>query len=270
MNVVGIMWGKNEGDILEEVITDALRHVDSLMVMDDDSTDRSWDIIQSFGSKLEYVMQRRLAPSHSHHPRLWARQHSLEMVRSRYKAEDTWVQVIESDMMLLDTNPRDAIRDHAVKDVAVYWEMINAYRPAGGWGPEVDKWPNWDRSIREVMPMGHWIETMLYTFRPVPEIVYTELKPWPRGFGAYQLPPGYPPGRENSPLLAHYGYRGPTHFYSKNSGSKRHPKYHSWVFENPASVLKTVSMFNGEWNRKLYSLDREGWIKWVNRKKPSC
>jgi len=34
-NIVGIMWNKNEGDILEEIIRKAVLKVDSLLITDD-------------------------------------------------------------------------------------------------------------------------------------------------------------------------------------------------------------------------------------------
>ena len=61
MNVVGVMWAKNEGDIIYETITDAIRNVDTLMIADDGSTDDTWQIIQRlrklWPDKIEHIQQ---------------------------------------------------------------------------------------------------------------------------------------------------------------------------------------------------------------------
>ena len=46
--IVGMMWNKNEGDILPFTISKALEVVDYLVMADDGSTDNSMDVMQSF------------------------------------------------------------------------------------------------------------------------------------------------------------------------------------------------------------------------------
>lgn len=266
-HVVGMMWLKNEGDIIEEIIADALKKVDSLFVYDDGSTDRSWDIVKSFGSRLEYATTKSLAIPRELNiiPHLWGRNHLLAQIKKRYKPEDTWVQIIEGDMMLLDTDVRQAIKDHACNDIAVFWQTLNAVRP--NWEGR-DEYPHWSEPITKVMSHGHWIELMLYTFRPLPGIEYEEGdgKPWPRGFSAYNLKERKRK-KVDSPLLAHYGYRGPTHFMDKyyKGLKKTHPKYHDWHINSPEAILKTVPFFNGLWNRSVdtFEMSREGWTQWL-------
>lgn len=256
-SIVGILWNKNEGDILEETILSALTKVDSLFLADDHSTDNSWEIMQSFENhpKVEYIRNER---ENSHD--LGQRQALLDAVRQRYKPENTWVQVIESDIMILDTDVREAISEWAVDDIGVTWQLLNGAREPGTW--DEHEYPNWTKPITEIMPYAHWIEHMLYTFRPLPELAYSSnsWRPWPMGFAQYIKNPPLKRGRKglNSPLLAHYGYRGPIHF-KKKYGNKKFRKYPSWDLTNEQTVEDTVYFFNGIWNNSLHDMSREGW-----------
>ncbi len=259
MNVVGMMWNYNEGDVLEEIISEALPHVDSLFIADDESTDNSWDIIQSFQSsgKLEYTRRQRNKRDKGQ------RQALLDEIKKRYKPEDTWVQIIESDIMILDTDVRDAIKKHAVNDMAVSWQAINGVRAPGTW-EGFDTYPNWDRPIKEILPYGHRMEVMLYTFRPLPGLSYDQSRwrPWPQGWGKYGDKAKVNRKRPDSPLLAHYGYRGPTHFYHKykHMAERGHRKYKTWKLSSPKEVEDTVFFFNGHWNNEhKFPMSREGW-----------
>lgn len=261
MNIVGMMWNKNEGDILEETIHDALGHVDSLFLADDGSTDDSWAIMQSMAeaySQIEHIQQK---PD----PKDKAQRDSLlNEIRRRYKPEDTWVQIIESDIMILETDVREAIRDYAINDLGVTWNTLNGVRRPGTW-KEVDTYPDWEASIVDILPLAHYMEIMLYTFRPLPELKYKQdtWRPWPAGFSAYTNETLKVRSRAHgSPLLAHYGFRGPTHFYNKFLGSRtRHSKHPTWDLSSPAKVEETVSFFNGEWNNEhIFKMSRAGWI----------
>lgn len=264
-NIIGIMWNRNEGDILHEIIENALTKVDALLVADDGSTDNSLDIIKGFGSKLELIVDRSVVGKNQ--PHLWARQYLLNEVKKRFNPNDTWVQVIESDMMLLDTDIRTALVRYARSNVAMFWHSLDACRR--DWTGE-DKYPNWDRPIKEIMPDCHWVEYMLYTFRPLDGIEFSyEAKPWPRGFGKYDIK-DYRKKHTDSPLLAHYGYRGPTHYMRKfKHMGATHTKYLDHRVDSVENVLKTVPRFNGLWNNNpndTIELSRKGWIEWLTGK----
>ena len=267
MNVVGMFWNRNEGDILEEVITDAIRHVDTLFIADDGSVDRSWDIIQHLHAlhpdKIEHIQR---APN----PADMAQRNSLlDCIRSRYKAEDTWVQVIESDIFILDTDIRQAIKERSSDDVVVTWTALNGVRDTGTWS-EIDTYPDWQgQSIRKILPKAHFMENMHYSWRPFPNLKFQGVwRPWPQGMGQYQtksVPVNFTP--ENTPLLFHVGYRGIKHFWQKWQRAGMgpfHSKYKSWDLRTLESVERTVSFFNGEWNSNTFEPSRQGWI---NRKK---
>jgi hypothetical protein len=230
--------------------------VDVLFVADDGSTDNSWDIIKSFKGQIEY-MQREPNPKDK-----GQKQALLAEIQRRYRPEDTWVQVIESDIMIAPfvEDLRFVIKDHAINDVAVYWRTWNAV--SADWITE-DTYPNWNKSITEVMPRAHLMENMLYTFRPIPGTAYTsdQWRPWPQGLAKHLI--GVPKQEKfklNSPILIHYGHRGPTHFWLKyrNLGT-HHPKYRDWDLTSPETVLKTVAFFNGAWGNLAFEPTREGW-----------
>ena len=265
-HIVGMMFNHNEGDILEEIITKAIRNVDSLFIADDGSNDRSWAIIDYLSKKhkdrIEYTAKRDRNLRDK-----GQRQHLLDTIRERYKAENTWVQIIESDIIILDTDIKSAIREHSVHDLAMSWMCINAARKYGTW-KEVDTYPNWDMPMTELMPYAHWMEFMLYTFRPLPRLHYADhWRPWPSGFSAYtdkQVKGSY--GRKPSaPLLLHVGYRGPSHFHKKYVGkwaNDKHPKY-PWDVSSAKAVEDTCFFFNGQWNNnELFEASRKGWSAW--------
>ncbi len=272
--IIGVMWCRNEGDILAEIIDNALNSgIDALMVADDDSTDDSWNIIKSYGKKLEYSARRELTNHGKYLDVVWARQHLLDEVRSRFGYKNTWVQIIESDVMLYDTDIREVIKYKAVKDTIVYWHMLNAVRKE--WTSDWDSWPNWGkRSIKEVMPDCHWMEVLGYTFRPLPKITYLRKpdirKPYPQGFSKH-----YDVKVENrrkacdSPLLMHYGYRGPSHFYGKMKGKGRIRNHPDWMIDSVRGTRRTVPFFNGAFNNSIHgtfpATGREEWIKWLWR-----
>jgi glycosyltransferase involved in cell wall biosynthesis len=121
-----MMWNKNEGDILEEVILSALDHVDSLVIADDGSADNSWDVIQDLASRNPEIEHIQRSPSKGDPAQ---RQQLLDVIRDRYRAEDTWVQIIESDIMILDTDVKRAIRERHNNDTYVEWSLINGVIP---------------------------------------------------------------------------------------------------------------------------------------------
>lgn len=261
------MWNRNEGDILEQIIESALNSgIDALMVADDDSDDKSWDIINSFGNRIDYAVQRNAhIGTTSYSKNRWARQHLLDEVRRRHKPENTWVQIIESDIMVLDTDIRAAIKRYQVNDLAVYWQLLNCCRRV--WNKEWDTWPDWKgRTIQEVMPDCHWMEYMLYTFRPVKSLYYEDVrKPWPRGLADLGVRPKRKK-RETSPLLAHYGLRGPTQHSAKlQSRSYPSSKNPTWDWRTPRSVRRTIPFFSGHYNNNenVFPTGREGWTKWL-------
>lgn len=262
--IVGVMWNYNEGDILEEIIEAAVKtDINCLWIADEGSSDNSWKIIEAAKerhSKIEYVKCGRIKGDKGQ------RQHLLDEVRRRYKPENTWMQIIESDIMILDTSVRDAISRFAIDDLSVCWHTINCHRR--DWSG-VDKYPNWEHSIKELMDLGSYMESMLYTFRPLPKLKYRKKpwRPWPQNFTAYtgnKL--DVRAMHEDAPLLAHYGYRGPTHFYQKYKGmGDCHSKYRNWRLTSVESVRRTVPWFNGEYVGKIVPVSREGWKVYLEK-----
>lgn len=257
--VVGMMFTHDEGDILEEILEECLDKVDSWFISNDNSTDNTWEILNDFQrrypDKIEYLRNTREDPRDQ-----GQRQSMLTEIQKRYKAENTWVQVLDADMMFCDTDVREAIRVHAKEDMGVTWCVLHGVREKGDWGA-VDTYPNWDRSMKEVLPHTRTGEYVLYTFRPLPGLKYNldTWKPWPQGFAQYLdgRPLKYEIPSSDYPLLAHYGYRGPKHFYEKYKG--RQLKNYPWDTSSVASVEDTVWYFNGYSNSDVFPMTRKGW-----------
>ncbi len=260
--IIGMMWGLNEADIIEEIIIDALPKIDSLFIADGGSTDRTWEIIQSLKSrypnKIEYIQQEDEKNDRAQRNSL------LNKIRSRYKPENSWVQIIESDIFILDTDLKDLIKN--TSGIAIPWQTLNAVRKSGTW-KEVDTYPNWGMPIKQLMPYAHWMEVMLYTFRPLPDLFYSQdiWRPWPKGWTKYTSAPLDVKRKSfDSPLLLHVGYRGPTHFYNKYKNMGRfHKKYTNWRLKHVQATENTVYFFNGTWNDKSFPADRKGWRSWL-------
>lgn len=261
MRIVGMFWNYNEADILPQTLEAALPHVDSMFIADDGSKDNSWDIIRGFAErhkdKVEHIQQKPNKKDKAQ------RESVLTEIKKRYD-DKTWVQIMESDVMILDTDLRIAIKEKSVENVAVSWQLWNAIRK--DWMDGSDTYPNWNVPIKELMPYGHYMECMLYTFRCLPDLHFNQAtwRPWPAGFSKYVNGQVKQNKREpDTPLLAHVGFRGPTHFYEKYKymGS-RHKKYKDWDLTSVESVNRTVFFFNGLWNKCHYDLSREGWCKW--------
>jgi len=260
--IVGLMWAKNEADIIHQTISDALCHVDKLMIADDGSTDHTWEIIQlakaAYPQSIEHIQR---APDRRDPGQ---RQALLNQVRRRYKPMETWVQIIEADVFILDTDLRALCANET--RIGISWQTLNAVRAPGTWAA-VDTYPQWNAPIREIMPLAHRMEVMLYTFRPLPELHYVadKWRPWPQGFKHYvEKPLKIHAKRADSPLLLHVGFRGPTHFHLKyrNMG-KRHTKYPTWNVTSAAAVERTVPFFNGVWNGRAFEASRRGWTDWI-------
>ena len=257
-HIVGMMWNKNEGDILEEVIFSALDHVDSLVIADDGSADNSWDIIQDLASRNPEIEHIQRNPSKDDPAQ---RQQLLDVIRDRYKPEDAWVQIIESDIMILDTDVKQAIRDRHNNDTYVEWSLINGVIPPTETWEGKDDYPNWKKPIQEILTYGHWIENMTYTFRPHSKLYYdvSPWRPWPKGFSHYGVKK-QKVNNDYTPLLAHYGYRGPTHIQQKFlPKGTHHKKYTTWDFTSTQSVLDTVYFYNGVWNHDAHIMSRRGY-----------
>jgi glycosyltransferase involved in cell wall biosynthesis len=264
--IVGILWNKNEGDILEEVILKALPQLDALFCADDGSSDNSWDIMcrlaKSHKDKIEHIQREPSSDDPAQ------RQALLDKVRERYKPENTWVQVIESDLIIVDTDIRQALKKYAHQDAMMNWFMFNGIRD--NWGDE-DHYPNWKKPITEVLNRAHYFEQGAWTYRPLKDLKFNKdlWRPWPQGFTKhidtskdmreefYKIV-----ADEDLPIMGHFGYRGPAHIYKKFSskGITRHPKYTDWDMSSPEAVARTLPYFNGVYLKESFPFSREGLI----------
>ena len=244
-HIVGMMWNRNEGDILEEVIESALTHVDTLVIADDGSTDNSWDIIRSCAlrhkDQIEHTQQAPNSEDKGQKKSL------LEVIKSRYRAEDTWVQIVESDIMICDTDLRRAL-DERSDNVSMRWVLLNAVIPPGQSWDDLDEYPDWSKSITEIMTYAHKMETMTYSFRPFSVLEYgAHFTPWPKKFSHVMDKRVIKEETNYTPLLSHYGYRGPRHLDVKHSA---HVDYE----------------FDQHFSQHSFGMNRTGWMNSKGRR----
>lgn len=258
--IVGMMYCKNEADVLPMTIPDAMRHVDHLFIADDGSTDKSWEMIQFYRDQYPTkVVSIRQRPDPNDQGQ---RQSMLSDIQKWYKPEDTWVQLIDADM-LIDTGNwtlKDLIEMNAKSNSIVNWYVMNAVREF--WGGASEWYPNWPEDLRSLMPLFHVLEKVTYTFRPYPDLYYAPgWKPWPKGFGKYLDPNEVklPPLKYTVPLMLHYGYRGPEHVFSRMGG--RPTDKYGQEYGSLAAVACTFNCFNGTYNRGplVRSDPRDAW-----------
>jgi hypothetical protein len=266
--IVGIMWNKNEGDILNESISKALPLVDHLLLSDDLSSDNSWDIIRNRKSELTYISRYgETSGSKKYDKSVWQRQSLLDKAVELF-GRNIWIQVIESDLMAIDTNIREQVETKTyVHGIALWWITCEAIRKE--WTEKDEKYPNWDKSIQEVMPYGFILEKAAYTWRPYDGVYFTnKWSPVPRGLDKH----GPVLGGEwrvrrfnckpDTPLWGHYNVRGKKHFNAKYKG----------VDMTRKSVLKRklcafeIPHIHPE---RVFPLTREGWTEFItnNRKR---
>jgi glycosyltransferase involved in cell wall biosynthesis len=249
--IVGMMFAKNEADVLPFTIAAALPHVHSLFIADDGSVDGSWEIMKYFKhaypDKVEHVQQKPTKGDQGQRGQM------LDLIRARYKAENTWVQTIEADIILGTDNLREIIRIYNKEDVAVDWECINAARR--DWDSVHSLYPHWPDHIQRIMPELHHLEPFkAYTYRPLPKLFFEpHWRPWPHGF-SYYYTPGWKSTRTERlgerPFALHYGYRGPTHLMYKRRLYNLplvDPK-NGWDYRTVEDLTRTCPYFSGAYN----------------------
>ena len=268
------MYCKNEIDILPYTLPEALKHVDSMFISDDGSIDGSWELIQYFKQKypdkIEYIRQE---PSEFDQGQ---RSALLIEIQKRYKAENTWVQVIESDVFLHTTDLRTLISTTCRNDISVDWCFMNATRR--DWIGVHEFYPHWPEDIRVIMPLFHKMETLLYTYRPLPGLYFEQTwRPAPKGFGVYYAQHEPYSRRRRSldtrgrtPLALHYGYRGPTHMLTKWNRRAVRPESnvtrHGEDYTSIETLMKTSPYLNGDFNRDWYRTSTDPRVSWQKSK----
>jgi hypothetical protein len=261
--IVGMMWNKNEEDILGFTIPKALEVVDFLVMADDMSTDNSFEVMQSFKGHPKVLHVEQVLPGRE------KKQVLLDVIKSKFDYEKTLIQVIESDVTILETDIRACWEIYSNNNVAMSWHMINATDP-DMWVTEDGCYPTWEVPIDKKMSNGHWMENLShYTFRALPGVRFLpDSRPRPKGFAQHftgdrlQI-------RPDSPLLAHWGYRGPKHWYAKYSkGPGTLHSKHKWRMGTVNEIKEDVLFFNGVWNVKAdqFPLSRAGWTKFIKEK----
>lgn len=265
--IVGMMYCRNEADVLPLTIEDALKKVDSLFISDDGSSDKSWDIIKYYKAnypKIEHIQQKPNPKDQGQ------RQALLDEIRRRYKPEDTWVQLIDADMVLHTDNLAETIRANASENILVRWDIMNAVRL--NWDGVYQFYPNWPDTLPHIMPMFCFLESVPYSFRPFPDLFYTEdWKPWPKGFQKHFKEVPVKPDFLNPPIILHYGYRGPAHVFAKMGG--RPVDKYGQCYDSVETIKATFRCFSGKTNNSTncFTDVRQAWVeqRWNARWEPA-
>ncbi len=198
MKIFGMMLVKNEADILRQCISDALEWADKIFVIDNGSTDGSWDIIRSFEGDSVVPWKQEFTP--------FRRSMRAEIFNNfRHLSSDgDWWYIADADEFYVD-NPREFLsgvpsRYHVVFkksiDYFITREDIEEYEFTGNFDT--------DRShIRYIEPVC-WSEVRFFKYRSRLEWPVTEEKPPHMGLW-------YP----DTVSVRHYQYRSPSQMQAR-------------------------------------------------------
>lgn len=214
MYVVGILRVKDEADLLLEVLDNVSEGVDEIYAYDDDSQDKTLDIlkkhpkvtyIKTFDSKFTSEVQKT--------------QHLEQEVKKRhpnYSTEEVWVALLAGDLWWETHSPREAAIEAVSKGHDCRTGVaINFAR--WKWDKDSDTWPNWHQPVQKLMNWCKIIEELPVVWKVAD---YTRWKrlPWPRSFNNR-----WTGIDKDSVFLLHYG--------------KRSPKHHQWIYQKGNRTL---------------------------------
>lgn len=118
MDLNAICVVKNEADIIEEVLCHAVRFCDAIHLIDNGSTDGTWETIQRLATEIPQVIaeEQILEPfSNSLRQRVYNRHHQ------RLKADDWWYILDADEMLEEDPRPEIERANRAGSDIVLAW-----------------------------------------------------------------------------------------------------------------------------------------------------
>ncbi len=198
MKIFGMMLVKNEADIIAQCITDALVWVDKIFVIDNGSTDGSWEILQSMKSSSVVPWKQDFTP--------YRRTMRAEIFNNfRHLAGDgDWWYFADADEFYVD-NPKEFLsgvpaRYHVVFkksiDYFITKEDIKEYQFTGSFDKDRE-------NIRYIEPEC-WAEVRFFRYRKRLRWPVTEEKPLHMGRW-YPVPI----------TVRHYQYRSPSQMQAR-------------------------------------------------------
>jgi len=192
MKIYGMMLVKDEADILRECIQDALRWVDGLFIIDNGSTDGSWEIIQSMKSDQVVPWKQIFTPY-----RRTMRAEIFAEFRHISRNGDWWF-FADADEFYVD-NPKEFLANvpksyHVVFKKSIDYRLteedVKEYTFTGDFSKDKE-------NIRYIEPIC-WAETRFFRYREKMEWDLNNEKPLHIGVRYPKLI-----------IVRHYRYRSP-------------------------------------------------------------
>lgn len=122
MKIFGILLVKNETDIIQASIEDASRWADRIFILDNGSTDGTWDIVKNLESDIVRPWKQDFRPYSN-----GLRAEVFNQFRHEAQTGDWWCYKLDSDEFYVD-NPREFLanvpkRFHVVAKKSVAYRI---------------------------------------------------------------------------------------------------------------------------------------------------
>lgn len=116
MKIYSLMLVKNEDDIIESTLRAAAQWSDKVIVLDNGSTDKTWEITKSIAEELPQVIAFEQDPQTF---KIGLRSILFDHYKSEMSEDDWWCIRLDADEFFMD-NPRDFLKDIPIKYKQVY------------------------------------------------------------------------------------------------------------------------------------------------------
>lgn len=119
MKLYGICLVKNEGDIIEQCLTHALKFCDRIFVIDNGSSDRTWETVQSLAQKHDQIVPEAqiLEPFREGIRAIPYNKYNKELT-----AQDWWMRLDGDEFLYTDPRPIMADANNAKADFIKAWQ----------------------------------------------------------------------------------------------------------------------------------------------------
>lgn len=248
MKIIGTLDSRDDADLLPEVLDQCKDWFDAIYAYDDGSQDGTYNILNSHSAVTKVWRAQDFSDEDKKKYLQHRRGYPLEMVKKDYpyQTEDIWVVRLEGDRFFLNQTPHEIVDRavHAGHDQRCGVMLDFRRHREQGWG-EVDKWPNWNPSLRTLSTWcGIDDSHNAVAFKVSDFVDYALLnrpRPWPGGLkngdcnrSLYTKDMAY---------FEHQGRRSPKYWHwVYNSGSRPKSQKFSveWDFTSPETVYETV------------------------------
>jgi len=252
MKIIGTLDTKGDGDMISEVLDQSSGLFDAIYVYEDDSPDNTYAILKNHKAVSRLWKASEFSAEekgrYQQHRRGWP----LEQVKKDfpYTKEEIWVVRLEGDRFFLNQSPKEIVERALKLGMDSRCGVMLDFRRhrLEGWPEEVDSFPNWKGSIRDIQ-RWFYIDDIhnCVAFKVCDYIDYkftNRPRPWPGGCKFSDC------NREvistDMVFFEHHGRRSPKYFHwSLTAGnralsskvSKRDPL---WDLSTPSAIFNTM------------------------------